>query len=455
MNLRSSGLVVASTLVLATLVGCGSDSDDDTERADRSETVEPATNPATDAALAWLDEQQLDLGAQADLHLALETLGDDTRQEQIVDNFTAGADAYVNTSYSYEGSDYSGVSSGAVAKTLYVATEADLDPTAFGADDGEQLDLLDLLSERMTAEGPSQGRLADLARKDGKPDPESNYANTFGQAYAVRGLAESDGDLADELYEPIRDFLLAQQCEAGFFRLYFNPDAEADEQSCDAADPAEEAPAGDTTALVLLLLDDVAADDPVVADALDRAEEWLAEQQADDGTFPSEPAGAEPNTNSVGMAGWALGVRGDSEAALAASAWVRQHQLVGFACDAEAAKQEGAIALTDRARADAVEQGVDQQALMEWQAATVQATAVLAWEPETSKELQVNSETVDDGVQVEVTGAVPGEPVCATAGDTTALGFADDTGAATIDVAATSTSITVDTLAKSQELEAQ
>lgn len=450
MKLRSWGLALASTLVVTGMAACGDDSDSG-KGSERPVSIEPASNAATDAALAWLDEQQLGLGSQADLHLALETLDDDARQQVIVDNFVQGADAYINTSYEYEGDQFSGVSSGAIAKTLYVATAADLDPTAFGGEGAEELDLLALLSERMVTEGPSQGRLADLALKNGEDDPQSNYANTFGQAYAVRGLAEAEGEVADGLYAPARDFLLSQQCDAGFFRLYFNPDAEADDQSCDAGEAAAEAPAGDTTALVLLLLDEVADDDATVAAALDRAEEWLAEQQEDDGTFPSEPAGAEANTNSVGIAGWALGERGNDEAAAAAAMWTRQHQIVGFPCDAEAVEHEGAVAFTEQSRRDAVENGIDDAVLMEWQSATVQAVALLAWATPAADDLQVSVTESD----VEVTGAAPGEPVCAHAGEVHASGVADDAGTATIELpSAPDGVVTVETLAGSQESDA-
>lgn len=447
MNLRSCGLALVGALIVASLAACGSETDTDND-VDQSSSIGPAANAATEAALTWLDEHPTDLGAQADLHLALATLEDETRRQTIVENFEKGADAYINTSYEYDGAAYSGISSGAAAKTLYVAAASDLDPTAFGED---ELDLLNVLAERMVSDGPSRGRLADLALKDGKPDPASNYANSFGQAYAVRGLAEADNDVADDLYVATKDFLLAQQCAAGFFRLYFHPDPEADDQSCDGADPVEEPPAGDTTALVLLLLDDIAEDDPEVAAALDRAEEWLSGIQEDDGTFPGEPTGAETNTNSVGIAGWALGERGDDEAAAAAAIWVRQHQLAGLPCDNAAQEHMGAVALNAQARADAVENGIDDATLFEWQGATVQATAVLGWAPAGSPELNVTSTTTDTGIQVEVAGAAPGEPVCADAGGVHEGGFADPTGSVTLDFADALDALTVVTLEQSQE----
>ena len=75
--------------------------------------------------------------------------------------------------------------------------------------------------------------------------------------------------------------------------------------------------------------------DPAVAAALDEATAWLGSQQGPDGSFG--------NANSTGIAGWALGVSGNTAAATAAAGWVRAHQLANAgACTTYAAQDDGA-----------------------------------------------------------------------------------------------------------------
>ena len=62
---------------------------------------------------------------------------------------------------------------------------------------------------------------------------------------------------------------------------------------------------------------------PAVAAALDQGDDWLSRQQAADGSFGGGTS-QTPNTNSTGLAGWALGVSGARRRrAKAASGWVR------------------------------------------------------------------------------------------------------------------------------------
>lgn len=349
-----------------------------------------AGSAAANAALTWLDTQYLGLGQQADMYVGLGTLdGTEARRSAIEGAFRDQAPGYINSDYTWNDVHYTGISSGAIAKTLAVAAEAGDDVSAYGGETvTPKLDLVDLLADRTTAAGPSAGRLADEAFADGVPDPYGNYANTFGQAWAVRGLAAADTTAADALLPTVQSFLLDQQCADGYFRLYFNTDAAATNQSCDDASPAETTPGADTTALVLILLDDLAAEDPTVATALDKAEAWLLEQQLADGSFPAEEAdgGAQPapNTNTVGLAGWALGVRGQESAATQAATWVRGRQLTGTDCDGAAKAHRGAIAFTDAGLTDGLGFGIDDVA-WEWAGATAQAFPVLAWAPEATR----------------------------------------------------------------------
>jgi hypothetical protein len=122
--------------------------------------------------------------------------------------------------------------SGSLAKSLVFAQVSGADPRTYGG-----LDLVAETEARVTEGGPSAGRLADLSAY-------GDYANSFGQALAVRGLSAAGSGKA----AAATDFLLKQQCSSGFFRVFFTTDASAAEQSCvEGTDPTDT----DTTAFVV------------------------------------------------------------------------------------------------------------------------------------------------------------------------------------------------------------
>ena len=272
-----------------------------------------------------------------------------------VDSYTTGAD--------YDSAD---VYAGATAKALHLAQVAGRDGTTFGG-----VDLVDRLEGLTTDSGPSTGRIADRSEY-------GDYTNAIGQAFAAAGLdAAGSGEAA-----AATAYLLDQQCAAGWFRLLLTRDATAADQSCDGglgsgastADP-------DTTSLAVILLADQ-ADDPTVAAALARAESWLTTQQHEDGSFGGGTSTEAANTNSTGLAGWALGLRGHTAEATRAALWVRDAQAADLApCTTGLTRETGAIAYDAAAFGTGRAQGITETSLDQWRRASAQALPVLRWAP--------------------------------------------------------------------------
>ncbi|VXB84071.1 hypothetical protein [Nocardioides sp. AX2bis] len=305
--------------------------------------------PADDAA-GWLGGQLKggvmynpdfggfnDYGLTADAGFALiEVGGKDRKVQQIRKGLQANVDSWT-TGVDFGSDD---VYAGSVAKALAFATEAPkARPRSFGG-----VDLVERLEARVT----DAGRLSDSGAED--------YANTIGQAFAVRGLTETGSSEAGAA----TSFLLQQQCAEGFFRLDFSAPGAAD-QGCDAAGGEADL---DVTALALLNLQEV--DDPTraVKRATASGLAWVADQQRRNGSFAGSGPTAVPNANSTGLAAWALGEAGRCRPAAKAASWVRGLQL-----------GNGAIAY-DRAAADA---GVTPQTRDQFRRATAQAAPGLEY----------------------------------------------------------------------------
>ena len=367
---------VAAVLVVGTAGACGTEDDSGSE----SSATGSATATDTQAlALAadWLvgnlnaddllenttsyegkTSTMVDVGSSIDLVLGL------AASDLLPEQASAVTDAVAGELASYVGSGgelYSGPS----AKALALVVDQDRDPRDFGG-----LDLQDRVEGSIATKPRIAGRLQDRSEY-------GDYANSIGQSYAAAALTALDSEQADA----VTDFLLAQQCEEGFFRLAFTDKKTAD-QSCDAdaSVPTEQAP--DTTALVVLQLAGLAEEDEEVADALDAAGQWLLAQQAEDGSFLDPENGA--NANTTGLAGWALLELGEDEAAARAGDWLRDLQVV--ASDAETdeklAGETGAIAYDEASLEQARQLGLtDPLDRSPWVVAGVQAFPLLAAAP--------------------------------------------------------------------------
>ena len=292
-----------------------------------------------------------DYGLSLDVALALDALG---RKPGVVARIR---DAVLAEASSYVGTDPEQYA-GPTAKLLTAVTETGADPTTAGG--------LDLVA-RMEGLTTESGRIQDQSEY-------GDYANTIGQSLAVRGLSLAGSSDA----WPAAQFLLAQQCEGGWFRVYF-ADPAAEDQTCGAGDPASSsAPSTDATAFAVLALLTVQGHTQEVDAALDAAGAWLARTQKGNGSFGGGGLTEPPNTNSTGLAGTALGELGQCRKALSAARWVKRLQ-VGGAEDSKLRGEQGAIAYDADARELGRDQGIRKTTEYQWRLATAQAAPVLAF----------------------------------------------------------------------------
>ena len=172
-------------------------------------------------------------------------------------------------------------------------------------------------------------------------------------------------------------YLLKQQCAAGFFRLNFAAPT-ATKQGCDAGAATTSAPDTDVTALAVLNLQALPRKSKVVRAAIADATGWLKRTQKRDGSFGGGPATKGSNTNSTGLAGWALGTAGACTRASKAAAWVRDLQVRGTVAGTPFAGQKGAIAYNAAAYRAGQRDGITVQSQDQWRRATAQAAPALA-----------------------------------------------------------------------------
>jgi len=360
-----------------------------------------------------------DLGLTTDTGLAMAYLGETDTAGDISDALApVVADYY---SYDVFNSDFTEVvgthvSAGSLAKAAAFVDAAGDDPTDFGGHD-----LVAELEERVSTEAGTEGRIGDVFFPD--EAFEADFSNTLGQSFAVNALHTDDSELTGDAV----DFLLAQQCEEGFFRLSF-ADPEAADQTCDG-DPASSA-STDVTALALLNLTALGSFSTGVEDAKSDAIAWLSDTQAADGSFGSDGEITTPNANSTGLAGWALGDAGESDAATAAAVWLRQHQADDFGpCTTGLTGDTGAIAYDDAALATGRSEGLDVSVQDQFRRGTAQALPALLWAPAGTYSTEPVS--TDGFVRAGSTQPVyadavaPGQTVCFALGASQTLVHAD------------------------------
>lgn len=314
---------------------------------------------------------------------------------------------------------------GATAKSLVAAQAAGRDATSFGG--------TNLVADTEALVDDTTGRLGDVSEY-------GDYANVFGQSYAVRGLAAA----ASPETATATGFLLEQQCENGGFRLDLTADRTAADQGC--TDPAEAQV--DATAIAVEGLASQASDTTVQA-ALDRAGTYLEAQQDASGGFGGGPSTEAVNTNSTAVATVALELVGRGDAAARAAAWIVQRQVsVYSACGTDLDGEQGAVAYDDAALASAEDTGITASNADQWARATAPAIAALAsyQDPEPLPRAAFTVTTAggyvasDARTRVTVTGMAAGERYCVYSSEGLAAraGRADAQGKATITVTAPS-----------------
>ncbi|MEP9361713.1 prenyltransferase/squalene oxidase repeat-containing protein [Nocardioides sp. CN2-186] len=388
-----------------------------------------AADPAPAAAgTAWLTAQLTDglihndqydftdYGLSVDAGLAFAAVGDADAADTVSTALAANITSYTEPGFGTT------LSAGGVAKAIVLAQAAGDDPTSYGGQD-----LVTQLESTVATAGANEGRIQDSF----DPASASDYANVLGQAYAAQGLVEADSDSA----AAVTDFLVDQQCDAGWFRLYFSKPGAAT-QTCDA-DP-ESIPDTDATAIALMAL--VSMHDDALVPVIDKAETWLLSTQKASGAWGGGKSTKGPNANSTGLAGWALAELGGDDAAVAnAAAWVRGHQLTNVAnCVYFADADRGAIAYNTNAVDAAGATPIDAEKQDQFRRATTQALPVLQYAPvgDGDRNVLFAPDYVKAGstVSVGVIGATPGEALCAMMGEESVLGFASALGEAHLPV---------------------
>ncbi|WP_346387660.1 hypothetical protein [Nocardioides sp.] len=299
-----------------------------------------------------------DYGLTADTAFALAAIGgegDTVRTirralAQHVDSWTTGVD--------FSSPD---VYAGSTAKAVVLAETTGADPRSFGG-----VDVVRRLNNLVSDSAPTVGRIEDSA--------EADYANVIGQTFAAQGLSVAGSGKADETLR----FLLKQQCSTGYFRLNFAA-KDATDQTCDGgARATTSAPDTDVTALAVLGLTALPHKSAAVRSAISDAAGWLKRHQKDNGSFGGGPATEASNSNSTGLAGWALGETGSCNAAARAARWVGRLQVTGDVSGTPLAGDKGAIAY-DRTRLAAGEtNGIGTEDRDQWRRATAQAAPSLA-----------------------------------------------------------------------------
>lgn len=392
---RAIGLTAVPALALSTLAALPSAP---------AYAAEPDPAPAA-AGGAWLKGQLTDglvfnpnfggfndYGLSIDFGLALDAVGG---EDQTLNEISA---ALADEVGGYVGDGTTESWAGSLAKAAVLAAAAGDDPTAYGG-----VDLVERLEARVSDSGATLGRIQDAS-------PFGDFANTFGQLFAARAL---DGAGSAEA-EAATEFLLQQQCDEGFFRQDFSA-FEDEHQSCDG-DP-ESAPSTDVTALAILQLLPQ-ADDIDVQAAIDAATAWLVEEQAADGSFGSGSDIPTPNTNSTGLAGWALGETENTQAAEKAAAWIRAHQVDEPApCSTALNSDQGALAYDVAALANGRQDGITVGLQDQWRRASAQALPALQWAPATGTGPIIPIETsgfhrAGSRVTLGADGFAPGDAVC-------------------------------------------
>lgn len=353
-----------------------------------------------------------DFGGSIDGEIALDAVGGHQADvTTIADAVSSRLSEYTDYSYPAGGSTYAGRSAGGTAKAIVALQVAGQDPTAHP--DGNLVTRLEGLTD-------ADGRIGDQATKDGQPDPDGDYANVFGQTFAVTALRNAGSSEAAKA----ATFLGTQQCagaDGGYFTESFT--------STPCAVPADASV--DATALAVNAFVPFYGDSTQNPSAfvLTSALNYLLRVQRSDGAFVSGPD-AVANANSTGLAVTALQrlaaipnnptfAHYATPAAEKGAAWLRAQQLVNVGpCAPYRTADLGAVAYDPTARAGAAKDGITAATQGQFIKATTQSTEGLLSAPEAAGALKATLPTtyVADGatVTLKATSAAPGSSVCQT-----------------------------------------
>jgi Prenyltransferase and squalene oxidase repeat len=328
--------------------------------------------PSAEPALLWIEGElndnggmlnfppfppfppAVDWGLTIDAILALNAGG--RGAEPAATAATATVAAHINDyiSGASSGDNPDSLYGGSIGKSLLAATVQGADIHNFGG-----VDLEALSRDVIQTGGVQAGRFSNFDSAFG------DFSNGFGQALNTLALSQTPDGVPTEAI----DFLLAQQCPAGGFRLnYGDPAFPPITRGCESDDEADT----DATAFAvdaLLVLDPA----PSTLAAIHDAASWLVGlQDPTTGGFGGTGPTSAVNTNTTGLAAQALNAAGFTEEAAAARAYVGSLQLdAAHTSGTPAAGEEGAIARDQGAFDDGLAIGLGDRD--SWRRATTQA----------------------------------------------------------------------------------
>ncbi len=319
-----------------------------------------ASADPTQAALDWLGreltnsghrvpaafgDEFTDWGLTIDFLLALAGGGRASDPETVAtkDNVMGNAASYVTGIDFGAGNDRY---AGPLAKLLYAAQILGVDPSNLGG-----LDIENELRARMQTSGALAGRFSDQS-------DFGDFSNGFGQAFALLALARTSGGVPSSAVT----FLLAQQCPAGGFRLFYDSGDTCTNDS--EADP-------DATGLTLEALGTTGV--PGASGAVSRVASWLVARQDASGAFGGAGPTVALNANSTGIIARGLRIVGQTAAADKAGAWLMSLQLLQANVGTGPAVADiGVIAYDVGTRDGAIANGVPAQGRDQFRRATAQ-----------------------------------------------------------------------------------
>lgn len=311
-----------------------------------------------------------DYGLSLDFFYAFDGLGIKRAvRHDILDAIEAQVGSYIGTG--------SNAYAGAIGKLLTAVEAQGRDPFAYSDEDL----VAKLVGLVHTADDSQKGRASDAY--DASDPYAGDFSNTLGQSFVVRALTGVKSSVADETTE----FLLKQQCEAGYFRLYM----ESSDHTCDSGTASESGPSVDATAAAVVALLEVEragvpdVDQAALRGAVVAAGRWLVSQQKRSGAFTDGTGGTgdtptpAPNANSTGLAAQALADLGKKRAAADSAHWLGSLQVTKrrVRATAFARRDLGAVAFSKAALREGKDEGITRDVRYQWRRAAAQAAVAL------------------------------------------------------------------------------